>query len=287
MDIKELERKSWDLRQDVLDIIMAGGGGHIGGDMSLMNALLVLYKNHLNITPETVEDPDRDRFVLSKGHAAIAYAPVLVDFGYMPEEELHIFNLTGAKIGMHLDCNKVRGVDVSTGSLGHGLSLAVGMALAGQQNKKDYMVYCMTGDGELNEGSNWEGAMSAAQFKLSNIVVLVDNNKLMIDGAVKDEMNIEPVDEKFKAFGFDVLRVDGHNMKELNGAIEAAIKNHQNGGTKPTAIIMDTIKGEGIDFIAGDYTWHYGSFSDEMFEKAHASLDEYYQKRVARAEKEG
>ena len=164
---------------------------------------------------------------------------------------------------------------------------AVGMALAGQQNKKDYMVYCMTGDGELNEGSNWEGAMSAAQFKLSNIVVLVDNNKLMIDGAVKDEMNIEPVDEKFKAFGFDVLRVDGHNMKELNGAIEAAIKNHQNGGTKPTAIIMDTIKGEGIDFIAGDYTWHYGSFSDEMFEKAHASLDEYYQKRVARAEKEG
>lgn len=282
-----LEKKVNDLRHLTVKTVAWGGSGHIGGGMSCLDAMTILYHRFMTLNPQDPDDPDRDRFVLSKGHAAISYAPLLVDYGYMPEEELHIFNLTGAKIGMHLDCNKVRGVDVSTGSLGHGLSLAVGMSLAGRLNGKDYMVYCLTGDGELNEGSNWEAAMSAAQFKLSNIVVLVDSNKQMIDGNVADEMNVEPLTDKFASFGFNVTRVDGQNMKELNDAIEAAIENHKNGGDKPTAIIMDTLKGAGIDFIEGDYTWHYGSFSEEMFEKAHAALDSYYQKRIARAEKEG
>ena len=148
------------------------------------------------------------------------------------------------------------------------------------------MNYVVTGDGELNEGSNWEAAMSAAQFKLSNVVVFVDNNKCMIDGRVNDEMSIEPVDKKFEAFGFNVMRVDGHNFKELNNAIEAAIKNHQDGGDKPTAVIMDTFKGAGVDFMQDNYLWHYGSLDDAMVQQAYDSLDKYYKARCERAEKE-
>ena len=148
------------------------------------------------------------------------------------------------------------------------------------------MNYVLTGDGELNEGSNWEAAMSAAQFKLSNVVVFVDNNKCMIDGRVDDEMKVEPLDKKFEAFGFNVTRVDGHNFKQLNDAIEAAIKNHQDGGDKPTAIIMDTYKGAGVDFMQDDYKWHYGSLDDEKMAKANASLDKYLAQRLAVAEKE-
>ena len=170
--------------------------------------------------------------------------------------------------------------------LGHGLSLAVGFALAGRVNGIDYMNYVLTGDGELNEGSNWEAAMSAAQFKLSNVVVLADVNKCMIDGRVDDEMKVEPVDKKFEAFGFNVIRVDGHNFKELNDAIESAIKNHQNGGDKPTAIVMDTFKGEGVDFMKDNYLWHYGSLDEEKTKQAYASLDAYYKERCERAEKE-
>ena len=240
----------------------------------------------MKIDPQNPDMPDRDRFILSKGHCAVGYAPILVDLGFMPESELKIFNLTGAKIGMHLDCNKVKGVDCSTGSLGHGLSLAVGFALAGRVNGIDYMNYVLTGDGELNEGSNWEAAMSAAQFKLSNVVVFADANKCMIDGRVDDEMKVEPLDKKFESFGFIVHRVDGHNMKQLNDAIEAAIKNHQDGGDKPTAIVMDTYKGAGVDFMQDDYKWHYGSLDDDKLAKANASLDKYLEQRLAVAEKE-
>lgn len=252
-----------------------------------MDAMTILYHRFMKLDVNNPDMEDRDRFVLSKGHSAVGYAPVIVDYGFMPEEELHIFNLTGAKIGMHLDCNKVKGVDCSTGSLGHGISLAVGFALAGRVNGIDYMNYVITGDGELNEGSNWEAAMSAAQFKLSNVVVLCDINKCMIDGRVDDEMKVEPVDKKFEAFGFNVIRVNGHNMKELNDAIEAAIKNHQDGGDKPTAIVMDTIKGAGVDFMEDNYLWHYGSLDEAMVEKATASLDHYYKARCERAEKGG
>lgn len=282
-----LEKKADELRRLTVQTVIWGGSGHIGGALSAMDAMTILYHRFMKLDPQDPNLADRDRFVLSKGHAAVGYAPVLVDYGYMPIEELKIFNLTGAKIGMHLDCNKVKGVDCSTGSLGHGLSLAVGFALAGRLNGIDYMTYCLTGDGELNEGSNWEAAMSAAQFKLSNVVVLADCNACMIDGRTKDVMNIEPVDKKFEAFGFRVHRVDGQNMKELNDAIEDAIQNHKNGGDKPTAIVMDTKKGAGVKTIEDDYTWHYGSISDDMFKQFNDNLDEYYKARVARAEKEG
>ena len=172
-----LEKKADELRRLTVKTAVWGGSGHIGGAMSAMDAMTILYHRFMKLDVNNPDMEDRDRFVLSKGHSAVGYAPVIVDYGFMPEEELHIFNLTGAKIGMHLDCNKVKGVDCSTGSLGHGISLAVGFALAGRVNGIDYMNYVITGDGELNEGSNWEAAMSAAQFKLSNVVVLCDINK--------------------------------------------------------------------------------------------------------------
>lgn len=281
-----LEKKADELRRLTIQTAVWGGSGHIGGAMSAMDVMTILYHRFMKLDVNNPELPDRDRFVLSKGHAAVGYGPVVCDYGFMPIDELKIFNLTGSKIGMHMDCNKVKGVDCSTGSLGHGISLAVGFALAGRVNGIDYMNYVVTGDGELNEGSNWEAAMSAAQFKLSNVVVFADVNKCMIDGRVDDEMKVEPVDKKFEAFGFNVIRVDGHNMKELNDAIEAAIKNHQDGGDKPTAIVMDTFKGEGVDFMKDNYLWHYGSLDEEMVKTANASLDKYYQERCKRAEKE-
>ncbi|MGN1123757.1 MAG: transketolase [Eubacterium sp.] len=281
-----LEKKADEMRRMAIQTAVWGGSGHIGGSLSAMDAMVTLYYRFMKIDPTNPELEDRDRFILSKGHCAVGYAPILCDLGFMPVDELKIFNLTGAKIGMHLDCNKVKGADCSTGSLGHGISLAVGFALAGRVNKKDYMCYCLTGDGELNEGSNWEAAMSAAQFKLSNVVVLADNNKCMIDGRVDDEMKVEPLDKKFEAFGFRVVRVDGHNIKELNDAIEGAIENHKNGGDKPTAIVMDTYKGAGVDFMQDNYLWHYGSLDEAMVKEAHESLDKYYKQRCERAEKE-
>lgn len=281
-----LEKKADEMRRMAIQTAIWGGSGHIGGSLSAMDAMVTLYYRFMKVDPSNPEMEDRDRFILSKGHCAVGYAPILCDLGYFPVDELKIFNLTGAKVGMHLDCNKVKGADCSTGSLGHGLSLAVGFALAGKVKDIDYMNFVLTGDGELNEGSNWEAAMSAAQFKLSNVVVLADMNKCMIDGRVDDEMKVEPVDKKFEAFGFNVIRVDGHNIKELNDAIEASIKNHQDGGDKPTAIIMDTFKGEGVDFMKDNYLWHYGSLDDAMEKQANESLDKYYKERCERAEKE-
>lgn len=281
-----LEKKADEMRRMAIQTAIWGGSGHIGGSLSAMDAMVTLYYRFMKIDPTNPDLPDRDRFILSKGHCAVGYAPILSDLGYFPVDDLKIFNLTGAKVGMHLDCNKVKGADCSTGSLGHGLSLAVGFALAGKVNGIDYMNFVLTGDGELNEGSNWEAAMSAAQFKLSNVVVLADINKCMIDGRVDDEMKVEPVDKKFEAFGFNVIRVDGHNIKELNDAIEASIDNHKNGGDKPTAIVMDTFKGEGVDFMKDNYLWHYGSLDDAMEKQASESLDKYYKERCARAEKE-
>ena len=282
-----LEKKANDLRVLTIKTVQWAGSGHLGGGLSCLDALTVLYHRFMKYDVQNPKMENRDHFVLSKGHAAISYAPVLVDLGFMPLDELKIFNLTGAKIGMHLDSNKVVGVDCSTGSLGQGTSMAVGMALAAKMKKLDYMTFVITGDGELNEGQNWEAFMSAAQYKLDNLCVMVDNNKLMIDGPVADEMNVEPLTDRFESFGFNVKRVDGQNIKELNDALEYAAACSKNGAGKPTCIIMDTVKGAGVDFIEGDYTWHYGSLDDEKFDRAYKSLEKYYEQRVARAKKEG
>lgn len=279
-----LEKKAHELRRLCLDTTHWAGSGHIGGGMSVMDMLTVLYHKYLNIRVEEPNWEDRDRFIISKGHAGIAYAPVLVDKGFNDPEQLKTFNLTNSKMGIHLDSNKVVGVDASTGSLGHGLSIAVGTALAARVLGKDYKTYCILGDGECDEGSNWEAAMSAAHFKVTNLISFVDRNGCMIDGRTEDVMALEPFVDKWESFGFIVKNIDGNNIKELCDAIDFALENQTD---KPVMIVSNTIKGCGIDFIEDNYRWHYGSFDDEQYQKACDSLDKFYETRKARAEKEG
>ena len=246
--------------------------------------LTVLYHKYMRLDVKNPKWEDRDRFILSKGHAGIAYAPVLVDFGWNDPEQLKTFNHTNSKMGIHLDSNKVVGVDASTGSLGHGLPIAVGTALAARVLGKDYKTYCILGDGECDEGSNWEAAMAASNFKVTNMISFVDRNKCMIDGETEDVMKLEPFADKWRSFGFIVKEVDGHNIKELCDAIDFALENKTD---SPVMIIADTIKGAGIDFMEGNYRWHYGAIDEEKYKKAIESLDKYYEARKARAEKEG
>ncbi len=278
-----LEKKAHELRNLCLDTTYWAGSGHIGGGMSVMDMMTVLYHKYLNIKVDDPNWEDRDRFILSKGHSGIAYAPVLVDKGFNDPEQLKTFNLTNSKMGIHLDSNKVVGVDASTGSLGHGLSIALGTALAAKVLGKDYKTYCILGDGECDEGSNWEAAMAIAHYKATNVISFVDRNKCMIDGRTEDVMNLEPFADKWRAFGFIVKEVDGHNLSELCDAIDFALSQDE----APVIIIANTIKGEGIDFMADDYHWHYGAIDEAKYTQAKESLEKYYKQRVARAEKEG
>ena len=278
-----LEKKAHELRNLCLDTTYWAGSGHIGGGMSVMDMMTVLYHKYLNIKVEDPNWEDRDRFILSKGHSGIAFAPVLVDKGFNDPEQLKTFNLSNSKMGIHLDANKVVGVDASTGSLGHGLSIALGTALAARVLGKDYKTYCILGDGECDEGSNWEAAMAIAHYNATNVISFVDRNKCMIDGRTEDVMSLEPFADKWRAFGFIVKEVDGHNISELCDAIDFALNDPE----KPVMIIANTIKGEGIDFMADDYHWHYGAIDEAKYNQAKASLEKYYAERVARAEREG
>ena len=278
-----LQKKAYELRNLCLDTTFWAGSAHIGGGMRVMDMLTILYYKYMKIDVANPNWEDRDRLILSKGHAGVAYASVLCELGFNDKEQLKTFNLTNSKMGIHLDSNKVIGVDASTGSLGHGLPIAVGTALAARVLGKDYKTYCILGDGECDEGSNWEAAMSAAHFKVDNVISFVDRNKCMIDGRTEDVMSLEPFADKWRAFGFIVKEVDGHNFNELSEAIDFALENKG----APVMIIANTIKGEGIDFMEDNYLWHYGAIDDEKYAKAKESLDKHYAKRVARAEKEG
>ena len=281
-----LEKKALELRKLCVQTTVWAGSGHFGGGMSVMDLLTVLYHKYLNIKVDEPQWDDRDRFILSKGHAAIAYAPVLCDKGFNPVEMLKSFNLSGSKMGMHLDSNKVVGVDASTGSLGHGPSIAAGTALTARLQNKDFLTYVVTGDGELGEGSCWEGFMTINHYNLSNCIVFIDRNHNMIDGNTEDVMKLEPLADKMTAFGFNTIVVDGNNIGELCDAIDVAIERAKT-PQAPTCILMDTKKGAGIKSIEGDYTWHYGAIDDALFEKFNNELDADYAARVARAEKEG
>ncbi|MCR5485736.1 MAG: transketolase [Clostridiales bacterium] len=276
-----LEKKAHELRNLCLDTTYWAGSGHIGGGMSCMDILTILYHKYLNIKKDDPDWADRDRFILSKGHAGIAYAPVLCDYGYNDKEQLKTFNLTNSKMGIHLDSNKVVGVDASTGSLGHGLPIAAGTALAARVLKKSYMTYCLTGDGELDEGSNWEAAMTINHYNLNNLITFVDRNHNMIDGNTEDVMKLEPLADKFTSFGFDVKKVDGQNIKELCDAVDYALAS-----PRPVLILADTAKGAGIKMMENNYKWHYGAIDDKLYEECKKDLEEYYQKRVERVERE-
>lgn len=276
-----LENKAHELRQQLVDTTFWAGSAHLGGSLSVMDVMTYLYYHAMRVDRSDPDWPDRDRFVLSKGHCGVGYVGVLADLGWLDREDLKDFNLTGSKLGMHLDAAKVRGVEASTGSLGHGLSISLGMALAARHLGQDWLTYCVLGDGELNEGSNWEAAMAAAHFHATNLVTLVDRNRCMIDGPTEDVMALEPLDAKFAAFGFEVRRIDGHDFDAIDAAVEEAKAGAADPAGKPFAIVCDTVKANGIDFMAGDYRWHYGAINNEMHARCKSALADYHANRVA------
>ena len=244
---------SYDLRKDCVDIIMAGGSGHIGGDMSLMDILAYLYFAEMNVSPENRKSPDRDRFVLSKGHSMEAYYAVLCAKGYLDLEDVKKnFSQFGSQYIGHPN-NKLPGIEMNSGSLGHGLPVCVGMALAGKMDQKDYRVYTVMGDGELAEGSVWEAAMSASQYKLDNLCAVVDRNRLQISGSTEDVMHQDSQEERWAAFGWNVITVPGHNYE----AIAKAFADARACKGKPTVLIAETIKGYGSAVMEDKAGWHH------------------------------
>lgn len=268
-EIKDLQEIARQIRHDIIDTTVFAGGAHIGGGLSMVEILTILYFKYLNIDPKNPEWEDRDRFVLSKGHGGAGYAPVLANRGFFDKEELKEFNHFKSAFGMHLDSLKVKGVDVSTGSLGHGLPISLGLALGSRLQKKDWRTYCVLGDGECNEGTNWEAAMAISHFKLTNLLTFVDRNRLMIDGTTEDIMGLEPFADKWRAFGFIVKEINGHSFKELADAIDYALIEK----SKPVIIIANTVKGKGIDFMENQVKWHYGSMDSELAKRAKISVD--------------
>ncbi|WBW94875.1 transketolase [Oceanirhabdus sp. W0125-5] len=275
-ELLKLERKAHELRKLCVDTVVWAGSGHIGGSLSSIDIFTILYHKYMNIDPNNPLWEDRDRFILSKGHVGVGFAPVLADKGYFDKELLKEYNHTGSKLGMHLDSLKVPGVDASSGSLGHGLPIAIGNALAARLHKKHYITYCLLGDGECDEGSVWEAAMSASHYNVTNLITIVDRNRCMIDGPTENVMKLEPFADKWKSFGFIVKEVNGHSFNELSNAIDFALQEE----SAPVLILANTTKGCGIDFMEDDYRWHYGSFDSEKYKQAKQSLEKYYQERI-------
>ena len=252
-----------------MDMVHTAGSGHIGGSLSVMDLLTTLYFHTMRIDPKQPADPGRDRFVLSKGHCTPALYAMLALRGYFPVEDCKLFRSIKGHMSGHPDMRHVPGVDMSTGSLGQGISAAVGMALAGKLDKADWRVYTILGDGEVEEGQVWEAAMAAAKYHLDNLCAFVDINGLQIDGKTADVMPSEPLDAKFAAFNWNVLKVDGHDHAAIADALEhaAACKG------KPTVILARTVKGKGVSFMENDPGWHGKAPNDEQFEKAMAELN--------------
>ena len=263
--LKDIARE---LRLTVIDVMAWSGGAHVGGSLSIIDILTILYFKYLDVNPADPQWDERDRFVLSKGHAAAGLIPVLAKRGFFPEETLKTFNHFGSPFAMHPDSNKVIGCDASAGSLGHGLSMAVGMALGARQRKMPWKTVCLMGDGECCEGSVWEAAMSAPHFKLGNLIGIVDRNRFMIDGETEDVMPLEPFADKWRAFGWDVVEVDGHDFDQLDEALARAWA----ATDVPVLILAHTIKGKGVDFMENNVVYHYASADSELCARAKASI---------------
>jgi transketolase len=263
--LKEIAQR---IREEIVNVTYACGGTHIGGAMSQTDIMVALYYKYMHINVKDPEWADRDRFILSKGHGGVGHAVVLGDLGFFPKEELATFNKTGSPFGMHLDRKTVKGVDASTGSLGHGLSIGIGMALGARMLKKAWRTYVVMGDGELNGGPVWEAAMAAAHFRLHNLIAFVDRNGLSLDGPTEKIMALDPLKDKWVAFGWNVAEVDGHDFNQLCDAIDKA---HNSEG-KPWVILASTVKGKGVDFMENAVGWHYSGLDETMRDKALASL---------------
>lgn len=270
------------LRRDVVDMVWAAGSGHLGGSLSAAEIVAALFFSELNVDPARPGWEGRDRFVLSKGHAAPVVYAALAAKGFFPAEELKTLRQLGSRLQGHPDMTKLPGIDMTSGSLGQGLSAGIGMALAARIRKLDYRVYVLLGDGELQEGQVWEAAMSAAKFGIDNLVAICDLNGVQLDGHVKDIMPIEPIKEKWTAFGWETIEIDGHDVAQILSAFERAreIKG------RPTVILARTVKGKGVSFMENDHRWHGQPMNREQYERAVAEL-EARSRQVAREEISG
>ena len=265
---KQLQIKACTVRMGVIEGVFNAKSGHPGGSLSVADILTYLYFDHMNVDPKNPKDENRDRFVLSKGHTAPALYAVLANKGFFPVSEIKNLRKPGAMLQGHPDMKGTPGIDMSTGSLGQGISAACGMALAAKLDNKSYRTYTVLGDGEVEEGQVWEAAMFAAHNKLDNLVVIVDQNGLQIDGTVEEVAGIEPLDKKFESFGFEVIKIDGHDFNQIESALEKAktVKG------KPTAILAKTIKGKGVSFMENQVGWHGTAPNKEQYEQATAEL---------------
>ncbi len=265
---KDLKEVAAQVRRDIIREVFCAQSGHPGGSLSCADILTALYFGVMNIDPEDPKAPGRDRLVMSKGHATPALYAVMAERGYFPVEELDSFRKIGSRLQGHPDMETLPGVDMSTGSLGQGISAAVGMALAAKLDDAPYRVYAVLGDGELEEGLVWEAAMAAGHYKLDHLCAVVDNNGLQIDGPNEEVMNVEPIDEKFKAFGWNVLRCSGHDIDQLLRAFAEAKECEG----RPTVIIAATVKGKGVSFMENNAGWHGKAPNKEQAEAAEKEL---------------
>lgn len=261
---KQLQIKACTVRMGVIEGVFNAKSGHPGGSLSVADILTYLYFDHMNVDPKNPKDENRDRFVLSKGHTAPALYAVLANKGFFHVSEIKNLRKPGAMLQGHPSMNRTPGVDMSTGSLGQGISTAVGMALAGKIDKKDYRVYTVLGDGEIEEGQVWEAAMFAAAKGLDNLCAVVDNNNLQIDGSIAEVNSPYPIPEKFRAFGWNVIEIYGHSFDEIDAAFKAAAEFKG----KPTAIIAKTVKGKGVSFMEDQCSWHGTAPNAEQYEQA-------------------
>ena len=269
MDKKELQQTAVKVRKGIVTAVHAAKAGHPGGSLSAADIFTYLYFKEMNIDPKEPRKPDRDRFVLSKGHTAPGLYSAMANRGYFPVEELETLRKLGSKLQGHPNMNDVPGIDMSSGSLGQGLSAADGMALAAKLDGKDYRVYCLCGDGELQEGQIWEAAMFAGAKGLDNLCVIVDNNNLQIDGPIDQVSSPYPIDKKFEAFHFHVINIDGNDFDQIEKAFEEA----RSTKGKPTCIVAKTVKGKGVSFMENNVSWHGTAPNDEQYAVAMADLD--------------
>lgn len=267
---KELTNFARAIRRNIVTMIASAGSGHPGGSLSAVDIMTVLMKRYMKFDAANPNWEKRDRFILSKGHAAPVLYAILAKLGYFPKDTLKTFRKLHSILQGHPDCTKTSGVEISTGSLGQGLSIAGGIALGAKIKNLDFHTYVLLGDGEIQEGQVWEAAMAIAHHKLNNLTAIVDNNNLQIDGSIPEVMNIYPITDKFTAFGWDALEINGHDFKSIENAFEFALSNT----SRPTAIIAKTIKGKGVSFMENQVAYHHTKdLSDEMLKKALRELE--------------
>lgn len=263
------ELLAWNMRKDAIEMVHVAHASHIGSVLSVIDILAVLYADILNVNPQNPKMPDRDRVILSKGHAGVAIYAVLAECGFIPKEDLKQYYTDGSVYSGHVSSKGVPGIELSTGSLGHGIGVACGMALAAKKNNKSYKVYAIVGDGECEEGSIWECALFANRYQLSNLIVVIDHNQMQAMGSVEDVLALGSLQDKWKAFGWNVINVeDGNDHNQLKKAFSEVDEK------KPNVVIANTIKGKGISYMEGELLWHYRDPQGELYEKAIQELED-------------